>query len=74
MKHFSIAQLRIKEIVGAFSISEKHARIPNIKGNTYIRLPIRFQPMKSGLHSGYVVVECVVGGKLLNVSLKGQAF
>ena len=66
--------MRVKEINGAFSMSDKHARVQTMKANTFMKLPIRFQPMKLGFHSGSVLLECLNSRQLLNITLKGEAF
>jgi len=67
-------KLRVKEINGPFSMSDKHAGVQTMKANTFMKLPIRFQPMKIGFHSGSVLLECLNSRQLLNIVLKGEAF
>ena len=68
-------EIRVKQITGPFSMRHLRSAVP---GGYYTRLPIHFQPTRSGCHTGQVVLEVATGnahpGQSLNVALKGEAF
>jgi hypothetical protein len=63
--------VRVKQIIGPFTLRQAQSTLPS---GYYTSLPIQFQPTKSGLHAGSVLLDVGHQGETLSISLKGEAY
>ena len=61
----------VQRIIGPFTLRQSQF---TILSGYYARLPIQFQPVKTGLHMGSLLLDVGHSGETLSISLQGEAY